>query len=73
VTDEIFVSLIDEAVDVWRPVQAEHLHGSVYRIVAQPYDQDIETWRFEPGDLVVCELVDSSGGRIFAATNRAHS
>jgi hypothetical protein len=67
---EIFVSLLDERVDVRRPVQAERLHGNVYRIVDQPYDRGIETWQFEPGDEVVCE---SSDGQILAATRRADS
>jgi hypothetical protein len=65
---EIFVSLLDEAVDVWRPVQAEHLHRNVYKIVEQPYERAIEAWRFEPGDKVVCELIPSSDGEILAAT-----
>lgn len=70
-TDEIFVSLLDEAVDVWRPVRAKHLQGSVYRILEQPYDRNVEVWRFGPGDKVVCELIDSSDGRILAATRLA--
>lgn len=69
---EIFVSLLDEAVDVWRPVQAEHIQGKVYRIIDQPYDREIETWRFEPGDEVVCELTDASDGQILAAMRRAN-
>ncbi len=68
---EIFVSLPDEAVDVWRPVQAEHIQGKVYRIIDQPYDREIETWQFEPGDEVVCELTDASDGQILAAMRRA--
>jgi hypothetical protein len=66
----IFVSLLDEAVDVWRPVSAERVHDDIYRIVDQPYDRDIERWQFEPGDQVACELVDSDEGRILAATSR---
>jgi hypothetical protein len=69
--EEIFISLIDEAIDVWRPAQAEHLHDTVYKIVEQPYDKEDETWQFEPGDEVVCELIDSNEGRILAATRRA--
>ncbi len=69
---EIFVSLLDEAVDVWRPVQAEHIQGKVYRIIDQPYDREIETWQFEPGDGVVCELTDASDGQILAAMRRAN-
>ncbi len=68
---EIFVSLLDEAVDVWRPVQAEHLYDNVYKITDQPYDREVETWQFEPGDEVVCELIESSDGRILAATRHA--
>lgn len=68
---EIFVYLPDEQVDVWRPVQAEHLRENLYRIVEQPYDKEDETWQFEPGDEVVCELIDSNEGRILAAMRRA--
>ncbi len=70
-TVEIFVSLIDEGVDVWRPVLAEHVQGSVFRIVDQPYDREIEKWQFGPGDVVVCEMIDSSDGSILAATGIA--
>jgi hypothetical protein len=69
--EEIFVSLLDEAVDVWRPIQAEHVHDDVYRITDQPYDREVETWQFGPGDEVVCELIDSNEGRILAAMRRA--
>jgi hypothetical protein len=67
---EIFVSLLNEQVDVWRPVQAEHLRENLYKIIEQPYDREDETWQFEPGDEVVCELIDSDDGRILAATRR---
>jgi hypothetical protein len=68
---EIFVSLLDEQIDVRRPVQAEHVHDNVYTITDQPYDRQVETWQFEPGEEVVCELVDSNEGRILAAMRRA--
>jgi hypothetical protein len=64
---EIFVRLIDEGVDVWRPVRAQHVRDDVYRILDQPYERDIETWEFGPGDEVVCEMIDSSEGRVLAA------
>jgi hypothetical protein len=51
-------------------VQAEHLHGDIYRIVDQPYDRGVEAWQFQPGDKVVCELVDADGGPILAAVRR---
>ena len=68
---EIFVKLLDEQVDVRRPVQAERIYDDVYRIVDQPYDRKIETWQFEPGDEVVCKLIESNEGRVLAATRRA--
>jgi hypothetical protein len=68
---QVYMALLDEGVDVWRPVQAEHLGGNVYRILSQSYDRTIESWQFEPGDVVLCEMVDSSDGRILAATRKA--
>ena len=68
---EIYLKLLDEGVDAWRPARAEHLQGNVYRIIDQPYDRGTENWQFEPGDEVICELVDSSDGQILAATGLA--
>ena len=68
---KIYVRLLDEGVDVWRPVEAEQLPPGTYRILEQPYDRVSERWEFTPGDKVVCELVDSTDGRILAATGRS--
>jgi hypothetical protein len=68
---QIYVALLDEGVDVWRPVQAERLSGNTYRILSQPYDRSVEAWQFAPGDVVLCEMVESSDGRILAATRKA--
>jgi hypothetical protein len=65
---EIFVRLLDENVDVWRPVKAEEIAADRFRIVDQPYDRDTERWEFEPGDEVTCELVASEDGHFLAAT-----
>ncbi|HEV7492926.1 MAG TPA: hypothetical protein VGO10_04055 [Baekduia sp.] len=56
---EIFVRVLDENVDVWRPVKAEQIAWDRFRIVEQPNDRGTERWDFEPGDEVMCELVDS--------------
>ena len=69
---QIYIALLDEGVDVWRPVQAECLSGDTYRILSQPYDRDIESWQFEPGDVVLCEMIESSDGRILAATKKVN-
>lgn len=70
---QIFVRLIDEEVDVWRPVPAERLFDNIYRITDQPYDRDSETWEFGPGEEVVVEMIASSGGQIAAATHLRES
>lgn len=72
-TVQVYVSLLDEGVDVWRPVLAEHIRGCMYRIVSQPYRRDLETWQFEPGDEVLCELIESNEGRILAAVRKVTS
>jgi hypothetical protein len=68
---QIYVALVDEGVDVWRPVQAEHLGDNLFRILDQSYDRAIESWQFEPGDVVLCEMIESSDGRILAAIRKA--
>ncbi len=67
---QVYIALLDEGVDVWRPVQAECVSGNIYRILSQPYDRSVESWQFEPGDVVICEMVESSDGRILAATRK---
>lgn len=67
---QIYIALLDEGVDVWRPVQAERLGNNTYRILDQPYDRSIESWQFEPGALVLCEMIKSRDGNILAATRK---
>lgn len=67
---ELYVGLLDEAIEVWRPVLAEHIEDSRYRILEQEYFREIETWQFDPGDIVECETVKSSNGPIFAAIRK---
>jgi len=68
---EIYVALLGEGVEVWKPVRAKRVSNNTYRILRQPYDRTTETWQFEPGDVVLCEMVESSDGRILAATEKA--
>lgn len=52
----IYVALLNEGTDVWRPVLAEQLAGDRYRIVGQNDDPDDEQWEFETGSVVRCEF-----------------
>ena len=64
----IYVALLGEGTDVWRPVEAENLGNGLYRILDQPYEPANETWQFAPGDLVQCEVIHLSEGPVLAAT-----
>jgi hypothetical protein len=49
---QIFVPLLNEGTNVWRPVEAEHLGDDRYRIMQeQPEDED---WPVALGQIVQC-------------------
>ena len=52
---EIYVYLLGEGTDVWRPVQAEKLSDKLFRIVSQNTDPAEEKWQFSTDDIVKCE------------------
>lgn len=56
----IYVELLDEGTDCWRPVSAERLSVGVYRIVGTKPEDEI--WRFQPGDVVRCKERQFSEG-----------
>jgi hypothetical protein len=62
----IFVALLDEAVEVSRPVRAERERDNIFRISDQPCDRSHETWQYKPGDRVVYDLVPPSNGELSA-------
>jgi hypothetical protein len=69
--DTIYVALLDEGIDVWRPVEAEKLSRDRYLIVDQDYDPGVETWEFEPGAIVRCRKESRDGRSILIATEVA--
>jgi len=58
--------LRDEGVDVWRPVEAEQLAESVYRLAEAPTPEG-EVWEFAPGSTVRCERRELSEGSALVA------
>ena len=64
----VFVRLLDEGVDVWRPVVARRLSEATWRLDKVPVPSD-ERWSFQPGDVVVAEHRSAGGtlsGELFA-------
>ena len=59
---EVFMPLLDEGTDVWRPVRAQHVADDVYRIIGDAPDPDDEVWQFVPGTLVRCREQKLSRG-----------
>ena len=60
-TRTVYVRLLDEGVDVWRPVDAEEVSHGVYRLVGT-YDSSIEKREFETGSIVRVEERPLVGG-----------
>jgi len=70
----VYVALLDEGLDVWRPTEAEQLPNGSYRILATPdYDAEDEKWEFPPGSHVICQKRRISTGEVLAAVRRAQS
>ena len=48
----VYVALIDEGVECWRPVDARHVRDDQY-LLAGVVPED-EVWEFQPGETVFC-------------------
>lgn len=71
-TKEIYIPLLDEGTDVWRPTQGEVLSNDIYLVRPSPdYDSEDEVWKFPPGSEVICEIRKLSAGEVLAAVRLA--
>jgi hypothetical protein len=66
----IYVKLLDEGTDVWRPVAAEMINDSIYRLVGERADG--ETWEFEAGSMVRVEERQSESDLILVAVEETN-
>jgi hypothetical protein len=58
---EIFVQLLEEGTEVWRPVIAESLDNNLYKIISiNKFD---ETWEFNTGQTVKCITKSFADGK----------
>lgn len=62
--ETIMIALLDEGVEVWRPVQARAIGAGLYRILGVEMDASDETWEFPRGAVVRCELKQFEGGNV---------
>ena len=63
--ETIYMPLIDEGTDVWRPVLAERLGESRYRVLGPA--PELEQWLFSPASIVRVELRPLSEGDVQVA------
>jgi hypothetical protein len=64
----IFMPLLGEGTDVWRPVEAEQLPDGRYRLLGEVPEG--ETWAFAPGSTVNCSrkvFSDGTSGLVASA------
>jgi hypothetical protein len=66
----VHIYLLDEGVDVWRPVDAILVRESVYQISSECAIPKTESWQFLPGDTVRCEEKRLSRGMCLAAMEK---
>ena len=64
----IYVELLDEGVDVYRPVTASPVADGVYRL--PEVGDDEERWALPAGSLVRVEERELSDGRVLVACER---
>ena len=56
----VFVRLLHEGTDVWRPVKATQVSDGLYQLTGKQESED--RWEFGPGSLVRCALKTFSDG-----------
>jgi hypothetical protein len=69
--DTIYVAVLDEGIDVWRPVDAEKLAPDRYLTLEQDHDPGIERWEFAPATVVRCRQEKRDGRSIRVAMEAA--
>ena len=63
--EPIYVKLLDEDIDVYRPVKAIKINDYIYKIIdddQEAYKEDGEVWEFKKGDMVKCSYKNLSKG-----------
>ena len=58
----VYMPLLDEGVNVWRPVEAIQRLDGYYKITSHNDDPEDENWAFSTGDIVRCETKKFDNG-----------
>ncbi len=69
-TKLVYVRLLNEGTNVYRPVEAALVGGGIVKLVASPdYDSEDEEWQFKPGSVVVLKEQILEGKKVLVATS----
>lgn len=68
----IYVRLLGEDIEVWRPVQAEKINESIYKILSEENVPAGEDWEFQHGSLVEVVEKKSDHEVILTAISLVH-
>ena len=69
--DTVYVALLNEGTDVWRPVEARSLGRNLFRLIGVDEEVSDESWQFPIGAVVRCETkVFDDGNLGLTATER---
>ena len=60
---QIYVLLLNEESEVWRPVEALKLGKNFCQIISPNPEPDVEKWQFNKGDKVLCSQKTFSDGK----------
>ena len=60
----IYISLLNEGVSTWRPVEVLELEENIYLIPAETEVCESEEWEFKPGEKVKCKNHTFSNGEM---------
>lgn len=68
----VYIRLLDEGTEVFRPTLAESLGRGKFKVLPTPnYDPEDEIWEFTPGSIVVCAKQKLEGEEVLVAM-KAH-
>jgi hypothetical protein len=71
-TETIYIRLLDEGTDVWRPTLGRRVGPMTYEVLPTPnYDPGDEKWEFVPGRVVRCGWQEKSVGPALIASGLA--
>jgi hypothetical protein len=71
-TDTIYIPLLHEGIEVYRPTAGLRLRENIYQVLpTEHYGSDDECWQFVPGSVVECAMEFRNGQEILIAKKRS--